>query len=89
MLNREFRELERHAQVTMKERLTILINLPKPQFNAVIKLINPKVSDSDLSPMFPEGWSDNSNWPEFKYDYDSFRSIQIQIDELNEKMAGC
>ena len=89
MLNRQMRELERHAQVTMKERLNILINLPKHQFDAVIKLINPKVSDSDLSPMFPEGWNDNDNWPEFKYDYNSFRATQIQIDEWNEKMAGC
>ena len=31
------RELERHAQVTMKERLNNLLNLPKHQFDAVIK----------------------------------------------------
>jgi hypothetical protein len=72
-----------------KEKLEVLIKLPKQQFDAVIKLINPKVSDEDLKPMFPEDWSNNDKWPKFKYDYDSFRHIQIQIDEWNEKLAGC
>jgi hypothetical protein len=73
----------------IKEKLEILSKLPKHQFDAVIKLINPKVTNEDLKPMFPEGWADNNNWPEFKYDYDSFRTTQIQIDEWNEKLAGC
>lgn len=72
-----------------KEKLEILVRLPKQHFDAVIKLINPNVTDQDLLPMFPANWSDNQNWPEFKYDYDSFRSTQIEIDYLREKMAGC
>jgi hypothetical protein len=89
MLNKQMRELERHAQVTMKERLNNLLNLPKHQFDAVIKLINPKLTNEDLKPMFPKEWSADSNWPEFKYDYDSFRKIQIEIDDYAERMVGC
>ena len=40
-------------------------------------------------PMFPDGWADDKNWPDFKYDYDSFRKIQIEIDDYNERMVGC
>jgi hypothetical protein len=72
-----------------KEKLEVLIKLPKQQFDAVIKLINPKVTDSDLEPMFPKDWDDESRWFMPQYNYDSFRHIQIQIDEWNEKMAGC
>lgn len=72
-----------------KEKLEVLIKLPKQQFDAVIKLINPKVTDEDLVPMFPANWSDNINWTEFKYNYDSFRKTQIEIDEWNEKLMGC
>ena len=72
-----------------KEKLEVLIKLPKQQFDAVIKLINPKVTDEDLVPMFPANWSDNINWIEFKYNYDSFRKTQIEIDEWNEKLMGC
>lgn len=75
-------------KVMNKEKLEILIKLPKQQFDAIIKLINPKVTDEDLRPMFPEHYYKNANWPEFKYDYDSFRKTQIQIDEWNEKMAN-
>ena len=39
--------------------------------------------------MFPDGWSDDSKWPEFKNDYDSFRKFQIEIDYQRELMAGC
>ena len=43
----------------------------------------------NYEPMFPKGWDDDSRWPEFKYDYDSFRSTQIAIDHHLEVMAGC
>lgn len=43
----------------------------------------------NYEPMFPDGWSDDSKWPEFKYDYESFRSTQLLIDDYNERMAGC
>lgn len=72
-----------------KEKLEVLIKLPKQQFDAVIKLINPKVTNEDLTPMFPQGWSDNENWSNINFDYDSFRTTQIAIDEWNEKLAGC
>ena len=72
-----------------KEKLEVLIKLPKIQFDAVIKLINPKMIDSDLEPMFPEGWDDESRWFMSQYNYDSFRKTQIEIDEWNEKLAGC
>ena len=48
-------------------------------------LTNPKLNDNDLRPMFPEPWNDNTNWPEFKYSYDSFRIHQLRIDEQLEK----
>lgn len=73
----------------IKEKLEILLSLPRNHYNAVIKLINPALTDEDLKPMFPQGWNDDKNWPQPKYNYDSFRHTQIQIDEWNEKMAGC
>jgi len=43
----------------------------------------------NYEPMFPKDWDEDSKWPEFKYDYDSFRSTQIAIDHQLEVMAGC
>ena len=43
----------------------------------------------NYEPMFPKGWDDDSKWPDFKYDYESFRSTQIAIDHHLEVMAGC
>jgi hypothetical protein len=43
----------------------------------------------NYEPMFPKGWDNDSNWPESKYDYDSFRSTQIAIDHQLEVLAGC
>jgi len=48
-----------------------------------------KRTNSDYEPMFPEGWADDKNWLDLKYDYDSFRKIQIEIDDYNERMVGC
>ena len=73
-----------------KMQLEILIKLPTRQFNAVIKLLNNKVTDKDLEPMFPKGWDADNKWAEIdRYDYDSFRQTQIEIDLMYEKMAGC
>ncbi len=58
-------------------------------FRETFQLMNPKLTDEDFKPMFPEGWSDDNNWPVIKNDYNSFRTTQISIDEWNEKMAGC
>jgi hypothetical protein len=43
----------------------------------------------NYEPMFPKGWDEDTNWPEFKNDYDSFRKTQIEIDDYRERMAGC
>ena len=59
------------------------------RFRETFELLNPKLTDEDFKPMFPEGWSDDNNWPVIKNDYNSFRTTQISIDEWNEKMAGC
>lgn len=72
-----------------KTQLEILVNLPKRHFDAVIKLLNNKVTDEDLKPMFPQGWSNDSKWPEFKNNYDSFRVHQLRIDDDLERMMGC
>jgi len=48
-----------------------------------------KRTNQDYEPMFPEGWADDKNWLDLKYDYDSFRKIQIEIDDYNERMVGC
>ena len=48
-----------------------------------------KRTNPDYEPMFPEGWADDKNWLDLKYDYDSFRKIQIEIDDYNERMVGC
>lgn len=72
-----------------KMQLEILVNLPKRHFDAVIKLLNNKVTDEDLKPMFPDGWSNDIKWPEFKNNYDSFRVHQLRIDADLERMFGC
>ena len=47
-------------------------------------------TNPDYQPMFPAGWADDKNWPDLsKNTYDDFRSIQIQIDDHMERMAGC
>ena len=43
----------------------------------------------NYEPMFPKGWDDDSKWPEFRYDYDSFRKTQLEIDDYMERMVGC
>ena len=48
-----------------------------------------KRTNPDYEPMFPEGWADDKNWLDLKYDYDSFRKIQIEIDDYNERMVSC
>ena len=72
-----------------KMQLEILIKLPKRHFDAVIKLLNNKITDEDLKPMFPEGWDHDSKWFIPQYNYDLFRKTQIEIDEWNEKLMGC
>ena len=76
-----------------KTQLEILVKLPKRHFDAVIKLLNNKVTNEDLRPMFPEGWNDNSHWYEEKETnaerWERWRPHQIRIDYELEKMMGC
>jgi hypothetical protein len=70
----------------IKENLQTLITLPRHHFDAIIKLINPKLSNNDLRPLFPEGWDRDECWPDGKYNYDAFRKYQVIIDEQAEEM---
>ncbi len=70
----------------MKNVLESLLSLDKSQFDSVVKTINPSVTSEDLKLMFPEGWSNDSRWPEFNYNYDSFAIHQLAIDRANEEM---
>jgi hypothetical protein len=67
-----------------KENLQTLIDLPRHHFDAIIKLINPKLNDNDLRPLFPEGWDRDECWPDGKYNYDAFRKYQVVIDQQAE-----
>ena len=69
-----------------KENLQTLIDLPIHQFDDIIKLINPKLSDNDLRPLFPEGWNRNECWPDGNYNYDEFRKHQVVIDQEAEDL---
>ena len=69
-----------------KENLQTLIDLPRHHFDAIIKLINPKLSDNDLRPLFPEGWDKDECWTNGNYNYDEFRKYQIVIDQKAEDM---
>ena len=77
-----------------KENLKTLIQLPIHQYNAIIKLINPKLTNEDLQPMFPEGWDDNNKWPlESKESnaerWEKWQPHQIRIDAELERQMGC
>ena len=76
-----------------KMQLETLVKLPKRHFDAVIKLLNNKVTNDDLKPMFPENWSHDSKWPEEKETnaerWERWRPHQIRIDYELEKMMGC
>jgi hypothetical protein len=64
------------------------------RFRETFELLNPKLTDEDFKPMFPEGWSLDSNWlvesrRTAAEEYEAFRPIQLQIDRYNDFMAGC
>jgi len=49
-----------------------------------------QTENPNYEPMFPAGWEADKNWPDLSVNnYDSFRSTQIQIDDYQERMAGC
>jgi hypothetical protein len=79
-----------------KMQLEILSKLPKQQFDVEIKLLNSKVTDEDLKPMFPEDWDHGVHWIDFSQDkqtnaefWDKWQHTQIQIDLALESSMGC
>jgi len=77
-----------------KTQLEILIKLPKRHYDAVIKLINPKITDEDLKPMFPDNWSHDSKWPDFNKESNAdfwkrWEPHQLRIDAELERQMGC
>jgi hypothetical protein len=77
-----------------KVQLEILIKLPKRHYDAVIKLLNSKVTDKDLNPMFPDNWSHNSKWPLESEESNAERWVkwephQLRIDAELERQMGC
>ena len=70
------------------KELKTLVELPKDEYIAMMKEINPDLTDADLVDMFPDGWQakhiDISG-----NNYDSFRKTQIMIDsQLEEQFCG-
>lgn len=52
---------------------------------AAVRKVGIQIAERKIEPMFPQGWDDDSKWPEMDYNYDTFRIHQMQIDEQNEK----
>lgn len=72
---------------TVKE-LKTLTTLPKDEYIAMMKELNPDLTDNDLRDMFPEGWEAN-HIDISGNNYDSFRKTQILIDsQLEEQFCG-
>lgn len=78
---------------SVKESLERLIEFDKKTFDVIIKIANPKVDDEDLKPMFPEGWANDSRWPEDTETnserWAKWQPHQIRIDDDLERMMGC
>ena len=68
--------------------LKTLTELPKEEYIAMMKELNPDLTEDDLRDMFPDGWQ--ANHKEIgTYNYDSFRDTQIIIDsQLEEQFCG-
>lgn len=74
-------------KTTVKE-LKTLTTLPKDEYIAMMRELNPDLTDSDLADMFPDGW-EAKHTDIGGYDYDSFRKHQIIIDsQLEEQFCG-
>lgn len=67
--------------------LKTLTELPKDEYIAMIKELNPDLTESDLAEMFPQGWE--SNHKDISYNYDSFAKHQMIIDaQLEDQFCG-
>jgi hypothetical protein len=69
------------------DALKDLTNLPKEEYIAMMKELNPDLTDPDLAEMFPQGWE--ANHIDINYNYDSFAKQQMIIDaKLEEDFCG-
>ena len=79
---------------SVKESLERLINFDKKTFDVIIKIANPKVTEDDLKPMFPDGWANDSHWPAEDTEtpaerWKRWQPHQLRIDADLERMVGC
>ncbi len=63
-------------------------------FRETFQLMNPKLTDEDFKPMFPEGWSNDNKWPDFDKETNAefwvkWSKHQIAIDYELECSMGC
>lgn len=69
------------------KQLKELTELPKEEYIAMMRELNPDLTDKDLADMFPDGWE--ANHIETNYKYDDFAKHQIIIDsQLEEQFCG-
>ena len=64
------------------------------RFRATFEVMNPKLTDEDFKPMFPEGWSDDKNWFASETEtnaqfWEKWQHYQMRIDDELERQAGC
>jgi hypothetical protein len=70
------------------QQLKTLTQLPKDEYIAMLKELNPDLTDADITDMFPDGW-EAKHTTISEYNYDSFRNTQILIDsQLEDQFCG-
>ena len=70
------------------KQLKTLVELPKDEYIAMMKELNPDLTENDLRDMFPDGWQAN-HIDISGYKYDSFAKHQMIIDsQLEEQFCG-
>jgi len=75
------------SKKTLKQ-LKALSELPKDEYVAMLKELNPDLTDADLQDMFPAGWEKNHVSFNDTH-YDDFRKHQLAIDaQLEEQFCG-
>lgn len=68
--------------------LKTLTELPKEEYIAMMKELNPDLTEDDMRDMFPDGWQAN-HIDISGYNYDSFAKQQMIIDaQLEEQFCG-
>ena len=70
------------------KQLKTLTELPKDEYIAMMKELNPDMSEDDLRDMFPEGWQ-KQHVTLKDSSYEDFRKHQLAIDaQLEEQFCG-